>query len=857
MPTDSIAGASLPWAVLAWLLTYLLHSTALSLLAWLAAGPLTGAFPQAREIFWKVALVGGLITASLQAGVGITPFGGRMELPAAAPVTAGPAGATLQDISPSSPLSLPPSARRTASREEAAVSVPHAAHLPSGAPGSGLARRPGASGPPAGQTAAAAGASSVASWSWLLLLLAVWPAGALWGLARLARGRRRYLQSLGTRRPVTDPRPLRLLARLRVAAGIQRPVRLTWSAGLGSPVALGRDEICLPPRALTDLSPAQQEGMLAHELAHLARRDPLWLLTGGLVECCFFFQPLHRLARLHLQEASEYLCDEWAVRHTGRSRSLARCLARVATWLEAPARPAAAASMARLGSPLIRRIQRLLEAGPGAGRELSRRRRLALAAAPLLLVAAAAPAVTARGTASPDASARPALAGDTATPTAQPAPSPRPVPGPAPVPSPALWGAEPATAVAVLAAASGEKPRTVWDSGDRTTNWEWSDDGERLAVRSSGRVELDESSGTIRSISQGGFFAMEEEQDGRRRALRIRPDGRGGLEHDYRVDGERRPYEPEGRRFLEQGLERMHAHREQMHRHRERMDAHRVRMQAHRETFRAQQAELREMRQSQMEARREGMRHLQQEERELMRRMQERQRELRALSMEEQRRAEEDRRRAEQELRRSLRESGEGGPAAEEAHRAYRQAVERQRQDRDRAREELRQAHEEAARERREAYQELQERREELQEQMQELHQRDMERHQEIMERYHEEMQRLHEEMEREMEQDGDVVPGVARRAPLAPFPPLPALAGPVALPPAPDVPPLPALAPLPPAAVPAPGIPPRPALAPLPDLDVPVPDFPPPPAVAPPAPPSPRQRPAPPAPPPPEEPER
>ena len=37
--------------------------------------------------------------------------------------------------------------------------------------------------------------------------------------------------------------------------------------------------------------------MLAHELAHLARRDPLWLAFASVVERVFWIQPLNRIAR--------------------------------------------------------------------------------------------------------------------------------------------------------------------------------------------------------------------------------------------------------------------------------------------------------------------------------------------------------------------------------------------------------------------------------------------------------------------------------------------------------------------------------------------------------------------------------
>ena len=64
--------------------------------------------------------------------------------------------------------------------------------------------------------------------------------------------------------------------RAAVAVGLLRPVELRMSRRIAVPFAAGirRPRVCLPERVLTDLSPREQEGLCAHELAHLRRRDP-------------------------------------------------------------------------------------------------------------------------------------------------------------------------------------------------------------------------------------------------------------------------------------------------------------------------------------------------------------------------------------------------------------------------------------------------------------------------------------------------------------------------------------------------------------------------------------------------------
>src|SRR5207244_13530408 len=118
-------------------------------------------------------------------------------------------------------------------------------------------------------------------------------------------------------------------------AGYRRRVHLTMARPISSPVALGLSEICVPELALSELGAEQQRSMLAHELAHLARHDSLWLAAASLIERCFFFQPLNRLARRELETTAEYLSDEWATRKTGSAVALAKCLATVAEWIQA------------------------------------------------------------------------------------------------------------------------------------------------------------------------------------------------------------------------------------------------------------------------------------------------------------------------------------------------------------------------------------------------------------------------------------------------------------------------------------------------------------------------------------------
>ena len=228
---------------------------------------------------------------------------------------------------------------------------------------------------------------------WLRLLGVTALAGGLLALLPLALAHWRLARRLRGRAGLGDGPLPRFLRRLERAAGLARPARLTATPRLATPIARGlaRGEICLPTRALRELAPAEQEGVVAHELAHLARRDPAWLLVARAVECLLFLQPLNRLARRRLVEIAEYRCDDWAASRTGRPLDLARCLTEVAGWSLPGAAPLPVPGIAA-GSALGRRVRRLLER-PADGRpgDATPRWLKPLGAAGLVLVALVAP----------------------------------------------------------------------------------------------------------------------------------------------------------------------------------------------------------------------------------------------------------------------------------------------------------------------------------------------------------------------------------------------------------------------------------------------------------------------------------
>lgn len=336
---------NIPPVLTDWVATYALHSTILLGLVLLVSSRLGS--DAWRETLWKTALMGGLLTATLQSAAGYTPLVGRWVLQ--------------NDSAP--PLSTESLARQQGGPDLIAPEGPERVRQDEASQGGGGASAGDTprSAVPSPRAHPAEDAAPGRDTPWISLLIGIWITVAALLLGRLALQHVWLFRVLAGRRPITDGPVPGMLAALRRNTAFWAPVRLTVSAVCPTPIALGRSEICIPERFLTDLGLDQQRSALAHELAHLRRRDPLWQLTAGIVESVFFFQPLNRIARQRLRDAAENLSDDWAVRHTGSALGLARCLADIASWMSPTRIPDATLAMAEGGSPLLRRVQRLSE----------------------------------------------------------------------------------------------------------------------------------------------------------------------------------------------------------------------------------------------------------------------------------------------------------------------------------------------------------------------------------------------------------------------------------------------------------------------------------------------------------------
>jgi len=160
---------------------------------------------------------------------------------------------------------------------------------------------------------------------WLDLL---WLAGVLCLTLRALGGYYVLLRFVRATDPHVPEQLVALVRGLCTCLGIDRSIALRLSREGGGPFVVGvvRAVIVVPVSALTALSPAQLEAVLAHELAHIRRADFLWNVLQTIVETLFFFHPAVWWIGRRLRTERELCCDDMALAACGDRLTYATAL---------------------------------------------------------------------------------------------------------------------------------------------------------------------------------------------------------------------------------------------------------------------------------------------------------------------------------------------------------------------------------------------------------------------------------------------------------------------------------------------------------------------------------------------------
>ncbi len=213
-----------------------------------------------------------------------------------------------------------------------------------------------------------------ATWGAGTALLLLWLGVCQWHLTRLRRAARPL-----TTGPAADA----------LAALTANPPWLLVHPAVRSPFLAGilRPTVFLPDTAEADFPPDALRAILAHELAHLARRDCAWTLFCRVLCAVLWPQPLLWLLCRRLEQIGEEACDEAVLAQDCPPRAYADCLLTLAEHHALGHRERAlGAGVAPFRSSLGRRVQRILSQGTHAMTTLTVRLRLTIAALTLAAV---------------------------------------------------------------------------------------------------------------------------------------------------------------------------------------------------------------------------------------------------------------------------------------------------------------------------------------------------------------------------------------------------------------------------------------------------------------------------------------
>ena len=193
--------------------------------------------------------------------------------------------------------------------------------------------------------------------AWSSAIVPLWLGGVVLLSARLVLA---WMGVARLRRSSTQPVSEAVMQRVAdLAARLQigRAVRVVQSAAVQVPLVVGwlRPIVMLPASALTGLSPAQLESIIAHELAHVRRHDYLVNALQSVAEVLLYYHPACWWISRRIRIEREHCCDDIAVALCGDGVTYASALADLELH-----RRTAGFALAATDGPLLQRVRRVI-----------------------------------------------------------------------------------------------------------------------------------------------------------------------------------------------------------------------------------------------------------------------------------------------------------------------------------------------------------------------------------------------------------------------------------------------------------------------------------------------------------------
>lgn len=132
---------------------------------------------------------------------------------------------------------------------------------------------------------------------------------------------------LKKRRRNADGKTMDILSRCKTKLNITKDVGLYFADTTPTLIGLFSPKIYIPD----DMSEAEHEAVLTHELCHMTHLDILWSLTSTLVLCLNWYNPVIWLSFFMFKRDIEVYCDERTLKHLDDKQSYAMLLLKTAT----------------------------------------------------------------------------------------------------------------------------------------------------------------------------------------------------------------------------------------------------------------------------------------------------------------------------------------------------------------------------------------------------------------------------------------------------------------------------------------------------------------------------------------------
>ena len=197
--------------------------------------------------------------------------------------------------------------------------------------------------------------------SWIPYMVQFWILGAMLFLIRFGASLADLRNISIKNHEMVDPEWMKILQRQMELLNLKNPIKLLKTVHLDVPITYGiwKPVILIPASLFFQLSPAQLEAILAHELSHIKRYDYLVNLLQSFLEVVFFFHPVFWWINKTARELRENACDDMAIKMGASPNDLAYGLAIVLNHAKNPT-PEMVMAAAKTKNPTLERIKRIM-----------------------------------------------------------------------------------------------------------------------------------------------------------------------------------------------------------------------------------------------------------------------------------------------------------------------------------------------------------------------------------------------------------------------------------------------------------------------------------------------------------------